>query len=253
MTAQANGSERRGSVTREQFQEKLSSFLGEWTEDFYRCTMCGIEDRIYRRNDLLSEPFVCFGCSEVRESEMKTRWERSAAWNKECPKAYRDSDWKRLPCRHLINEVQSWQYGKQGIVFAGSPGVGKTRLAYVLLKRLHAEGKSVKALTATDFALGVQEHGGNHTLPAWLKDLCAVPVLLLDDLGKEKLTESQVAQLFHVLDKRMAGELPVLITTNYKGQHFIERFGEYGEPLYRRVKEACIIVPVTGAEERMAA
>ena len=192
MTAQANGSERRGSVTREQFQEKLSSFLGEWTEDFYRCTMCGIEDRIYRRNDLLSEPFVCFGCSEVREAEMKTRWERSAAWNKECPKAYRDSDWKRLPCRHLINEVQSWQYGKQGIVFAGSPGVGKTRLAYVLLKRLHAEGKSVKALTATDFALGVQEHGGNHTLPAWLKDLCIVPVLLLDDLGKEKLTQSQV-------------------------------------------------------------
>lgn len=90
-------------------------------------------------------------------------------------------------------------------------------------------------------------------MPAWLKDLCTVPVLLLDDLGKEKLTESQVAQLFHVLDKRMAGELPVLITTNYKGQHFIERFGEYGEPLYRRVKEACIIVPVTAAEERMAA
>jgi hypothetical protein len=51
----------------------------------------------------------------------------------------------------------------------------------------------------------------------------------------------------------MAEELPVLITTNYKGQHFIERFGEYGEPLYRRLKEACIIMPVTAQEERMAA
>ena len=39
--AQANGDERRGPVTREQFQHKLASFLGEWTEDYYRCTACG--------------------------------------------------------------------------------------------------------------------------------------------------------------------------------------------------------------------
>jgi hypothetical protein len=43
------------------------------------------------------------------------------------------------------------------------------------------------------------------------------------------------------------------MSESHKGQHFIERFGEYGEPLYRRVKEACIIVPITAAEERMAA
>jgi DNA replication protein DnaC len=253
MMAQEIGNERRGAVSREQFQHKLASFLGEWTEDIYRCTMCGVEDRIYRRNDLLSEPFICYGCSEAREAEMKTRWERMAEWVKQCPKAYRESDWKRLPCRHLINEVQAWQYGKRGVLFAGSPGVGKTRLAYILLKRLHAEGRHVRAMTATDFALAVQEQGGKHKLPEWLKDLCSVSVLLLDDLGKEKLSESVVAQLFHVLDKRMAEELPVLVTTNYKGQHFIERFGEYGEPLYRRLKEACIILPVTAAEMEDAA
>jgi DNA replication protein DnaC len=253
MTAQAIGNERRGSVTSEQFKGKLAAFLADWTEDFYRCTMCGTEDKLMRRNDLLSEPFVCWDCTEAKEAEQKTRWERMAEWTRQCPKAYRDSDWKLLPCRHLINEVQSWQHQKRGVVFAGSPGVGKTRLAYIMLKRLHAEGKRVRAMTATDFALGVQEQGGKHKLPEWLKDLCGVSVLLLDDLGKEKLSESVVAQLFHVLDKRMAEELPVLITTNYKGQHFIERFGEYGEPLYRRLKEACIIMPVTAQEERMAA
>jgi hypothetical protein len=253
MTAQAIGDERRGAVSREQFKGKLAAFLADWTEDFYRCTMCGTEDKLMRRNDLLGEPFVCWDCTEAKEAEQKTRWERMAEWTRQCPKAYRDSDWKQLPCRHLINEVQSWQYQKRGVVFAGSPGVGKTRLAYIMLKRLHAEGKRVRAMTATDFALGVQEQGGKHKLPEWLKDLCGVSVLLLDDLGKEKLSESVVAQLFHVLDKRMAEELPVLITTNYKGQHFIERFGEYGEPLYRRLKEACIIMPVTAQEERMAA
>jgi DNA replication protein DnaC len=253
MTAQAIGNERRGSVTSEQFKGKLAAFLADWTEDFYRCTMCGTEDKLMRRNDLLGEPFVCWDCTEAKEAEQKTRWERMAEWTKQCPKAYRESDWKQLPCRHLINEVQAWEWQKRGVVFAGSPGVGKTRLAYIMLKRLHAEGKRVRAMTATDFALGVQEQGGKHKLPEWLKDLCGVSVLLLDDLGKEKLSESVVAQLFHVLDKRMAEELPVLITTNYKGQHFIERFGEYGEPLYRRLKEACIIMPVTAQEERMAA
>ena len=253
MTAQEIGNERRAAVSREQFQGKLAGFLADWTEDIYRCTACGTEDRLMRRNDLLGDPFVCWGCTEAKEAELKTRWERMAEWTRQCPKAYRESDWRQLPCRHLINEVQSWSYGKRGVVFAGSPGVGKTRLAYILLKRLHAEGKRVRAMTATDFALGVQEQGGKHKLPEWLKDLCSVSVLLLDDLGKEKLSESVVAQLFHVLDKRMAEELPVLITTNYKGQHFIERFGEYGEPLYRRLKEACIIMPVTAQEERMAA
>lgn len=251
MTAQEIG--KRGPVSGEQFKEKLTSFMADWTEDLYRCTMCGSEERQYRRNDLLGEPFVCWPCIQVREAEIKTRWERAAEWNKQCPKAYRESDWKRLPCRHLINEVQAWEYQKRGIVFAGSPGVGKTRLAYILLKRLHAEGKRVRAMTATEFALEVQEQGGKHKLPEWIKELCHAPILLLDDLGKEKLSESVVAQLFHVLDKRMAEELPVLITTNYKGQHFVERFGEYGEPLYRRLKEACLILPVTAHEERMAA
>jgi hypothetical protein len=253
MTALETGNERRGPISRNEFNAKLSGFLGQWTEDIYRCTVCGTEEKLLRRNDLLGEPFVCWPCTETKEAVAKVRWERGAAWANECPKAYRDSDWKLLPCRHLINEVQSWTYGKRGVVFAGSPGVGKTRLAYILLKRLHSEGKRVRAMTATDFALGVQEQGGKHKLPEWLKDLCGVSVLLLDDLGKEKLSESVVAQLFHVLDKRMADELPVLITTNYKGQHFIERFGEYGEPLYRRLKEACIIMPVTAQEERMAA
>ncbi len=253
MTAQAIGNERRGAVSREQFQGKLTAFLADWTEDHYRCTACGKEETMLRRNDLLGEPFVCWDCLEVKEAERNTRWDRMAEWTKQCPKAYRESDWKQLPCRHLINEVQAWEWQKRGVVFAGSPGVGKTRLAYIMLKRLHAEGKRVRAMTATDFALGVQEQGGKHKLPEWLKDLCSVSVLLLDDLGKEKLSESVVAQLFHVLDKRMAEELPVLITTNYKGQHFIERFGEYGEPLYRRLKEACIIMPVTAQEERMAA
>jgi hypothetical protein len=248
----ANG-ETRGAVTREAFTEKLTAFTANWTEDIYRCTLCEKEEHLMRRNDLLGEPFVCWPCLQHREAELKMRWDRTLQWNKQCPKAYRETDWRRLPCRHLINEVQAWKYSPRGLLFHGSPGSGKTRLAYILLKRLHAEGRTVKAMTATDFALGVQEHGGKHTLPTWIKEMVATSVLLLDDLGKEKLSESVVAQLFHVLDKRMAGEAPTMITTNYRGQHFIDRFGEYGEPLYRRVKESCLVVAVVGSEERMAA
>jgi hypothetical protein len=248
MTALANG-----KISEEQFTEKARTFFADWTEDVYRCTACGTEEQLFRRNDLLGEPFVCWTCMEAKESDSKTRWVRMAEWTKQCPRAYRESDCRLLPCRHLVNEVQAWKFGKRGIVFAGSPGVGKTRLAFILLKRLHSEGRHVRAMTATDFALSVQEQGGRHKLPEWLKDLCGVSVLLLDDLGKEKLSESVVAQLFHVLDRRMADELPVLVTTNYKGEHFIQRFGEYGEPLYRRLKESCLIVPVTAQEQKLAA
>jgi DNA replication protein DnaC len=243
----------RGAVSPAQFKAGLADFMSGWIEGVYHCTVCDGQEAGFRRHELLAEPFVCHSCSERKETELRTRWDRTVEWNKECPKAFRDSDWKLLPCRHLINEVQSWKYGRRGILFHGSPGTGKTRLAYILLKRLHAEGHVVKAMTATDFALGVQEHGGAHTLPAWLKELSTVPILLLDDLGKEKLSESVVTHLFHVLDKRMSREAPVLVTTNYRAESFVERFGECGQPLYRRLKESCIVVAVTAITQQEAA
>jgi DNA replication protein DnaC len=46
----------------------------------------------------------------------------------------------------------------------------------------------------------------------------SVPLLIIDDLGKEKPTEWTLATLYAIIDGRYDSAMPVIITTNYDMQ-----------------------------------
>ncbi|MCH5184031.1 MAG: ATP-binding protein [Oscillospiraceae bacterium] len=80
-----------------------------------------------------------------------------------------------------------------------------------------------------------------------LESLKRAPLLILDDLGAEKVTEWSRERLFEIIDYRYNEELPLLVTTNLKPE--VLR-AQLGERICDRLKEMCVFAPMSAVSQR---
>jgi DNA replication protein DnaC len=67
--------------------------------------------------------------------------------------------------------------------------------------------------------------------------------LLIDDLGKQKMTERAETELYDVLEHRTNNLKPTLVTTNATGQQLARMLSEdRRQPIIRRIKDFSTIV-----------
>jgi hypothetical protein len=205
-------------------------------------------------NKTLKPRQFCDVCTE-RARRRKDEWiERArearlaAMWDAICPPLYQDTDESRLPSEPF-GKVMAWEYGAAGLLLVGGSGLGKTRCIYRLLYRLLQEERSIRAFDATKFAHDCARHFGDGSGERWISELCAVDAVLLDDLGKAKMTERVEAELFGLVEKRAANFKPLLVTTNFTGQLLLQKLSEgTGPALVRRLRDFCITINF-GAEK----
>ena len=75
-------------------------------------------------------------------------------------------------------------------------------------------------------------------------------LLILDDAGREKLTDFVAQEIERIIDFRYRQMLPVAIATNLTPG---ELLGVYGEHMFSRLAQSCEIVEVLGKDYRKAA
>ena len=197
---------------------------------------------------VLCEDCLARHSEKLREEQAAEEQERrQEAFNALCPPLYRQSDLGRIPSAFL-RECEAWQYNPVGMGLIGPAGCGKTRAAWILLKRLHFSGLRVYGITSTAFAKACadQWHDDNQA-KALAEDTLArcrrTKVLLLDDLGKQKMTERSELELFDLLEHRSSHELPIIWTANAaKGDLRKMLSSDRGEPILRRLSEFTNIV-----------
>ena len=183
----------------------------------------------------------------VQEQAAEEQERRQEAFNALCPPLYRQSDPERIPAAFL-SECEAWQYNPVGIGLVGPAGCGKTRAAWVLLKRLHMSGIRAFGITATAFAKACADQWhDNAQAKALAEDTLTrcrrTKLLLLDDLGKQKMTERSELELFDLLEHRSSHELPVVWTANAaKGDLRKMLSSDRGEPILRRISEFTKVV-----------
>lgn len=129
----------------------------------------------------------------------------------------------------------------QNLVITGEPKTGKTWEASAVAIRLLRRFIPVTSIEVPDLMEQLRP-GGEDDHGAGLAPYKATPVLVLDDLGAEKLSEWVSEQLYSLINSRYKNLMPTIVTTNLTYMQLEER---YGDRTIRRIVDDAKIVKLT--------
>jgi DNA replication protein DnaC len=192
----------------------------------------------------------CDPCSEritAGKPPQQREDDRKRAFRSTLPPLFHDTDPKRLP-RRITDAVNSYQYGAMGLAFIGEAGAGKSRGMYLLLERLATAGHRVEFITATDITRYSAEKFSNDSgieaaANAKLRSIRRADALLIDDMGKGRVTPTAEETLYDVLNHRTESMLPTFWTSNAGSNQLHAMFSaDRADALLRRLKDFTDII-----------
>lgn len=163
------------------------------------------------------------------------------------PALFRDTEVSRL--HPNIQKALEWkpEGDVSGLLLHGTTGIGKTRAIWEIIRRQWIESVKRDRQLPYQFLTmrkieGMIEKGFDDRQHAkMLEGLIELPFLIIDDFGKERLTQRMASDLFAVVDERSTARRATIISTNYNGTTLLERFDgrdvETGKALIRRLKD----------------
>lgn len=104
-----------------------------------------------------------------------------------------------------------------GAAFWGPPGCGKTHLAGAIVHACIERGIPAVMDTVSSLLRRIRstyDGASKITEEEMVERIISAPVLVLDDLGKERLTEWSAAMLWDMLNARYERALPLILTAN---------------------------------------
>ena len=179
---------------------------------------------------------------EVSDNQSKARLEAVRASEMAFPEVIRETDASRLS-EALQKVLKEYQPGaKESWVLFGPTRAGKTRTAFLLAKAFATfHGKPATFLTMRRFESAIDKSFQSKRHADCLETFIAAPFLVLDDFGKEKLTERLACDLFAIIDERTADRRPTVITTNLTGDLLEAKFSNVeptlAEAMVARIRE----------------
>lgn len=182
-------------------------------------------------------------------------------WTTAVPYRYRDAT-----CEHP--DIQAWAdraaadvHDAGFLVITGNVGTGKTHQAYGALRRIAEAGPKrfeMIAATAPDLYARLRPNGSDKGAEYELKQFTRIPLLLIDDLGTEKLSEFTEEATYRIVNERYNACLPLIITTNHlikatPGSGTPDLVTRLGDRLASRLGQDAHIVTLTGPDQRRSA
>lgn len=142
---------------------------------------------------------------------------------------------------------------KRGMFLSGGPGTGKTHIAVAVLQhRLTTKNEAGRFYTTPELMRELRLTMNNDKDNAQLLDtLLKIPLLVLDDLGAEKMSDWVAEQLFILINGRYIDQKQTIITSNYNLEELEARMDVQGMRICSRIAGMCKAFELTGEDMRL--
>jgi len=214
-----------------------------FTTTTIKCPKCGNSLKKVKYSDGTVEIEHCNKCDKIRGIYSAAGFRKRhklmtfEKWNGEIPQEI-----KSLKTDCLKN-----------IIITGNNGTGKTHLIVAFAHKLIIEAAMpIKFINSAELFFEIKKTFQNDT-ETTADDLINLysgyPILIIDDLGAERISEWVREVLYLIINRRYENVVPTLITTNYSTKGLYDNFDK---KIASRLLADAIIVKMTGEDKRIS-
>ena len=119
---------------------------------------------------------------------------------------------------------------EKNLIFLGGTGLGKTFLTNCIANELLKEGKTVLYQTAPVMFDDIfdEKYGKNQNPIGLEKNILTADLLIIDDLGTEKVSDNKIEELFNIINTRLLNQnhkiTKTIISTNLTAQELANTY-----------------------------
>lgn len=185
-------------------------------------------------------------------------------WEAATPYRYQNATCTHPGVRHWADKVAADPRTAGFLLLTGPFGTGKTHEAYGALRLIADKGPEKYefiAITAPDMYALLRPGGSDRGTEYEVKRLKRVPLLLIDDLGTEKITEFTEEATYRLLNERYNESLPTVITSNLEpdsrddkgNRQGLDLMTTLGPRITDRLRQMTTVIGMEGPSRRGAA
>jgi DNA replication protein DnaC len=200
------------------------------------------------RGDALMEATDREAVESMRAQQIANR---HSSYLRRRPTVYADASYECLtPAQNPRGMVSTWwEKGPRSLVLAGPGRTGKTTAGFAIANDLHARGVWVVASGAAMLSLAMKPGGDEYAFEHAL----ACDLLLIDDLGRERVTDWWLEYLQMIIDQRCSNDRRLVVTMNCEpdAQRAYDTAAErYGTPVADRLVDDSGVLVFDGPAHR---